>query len=177
MENRVYLRALEMEDSILIHKWRSDVEVNKYLAGNCFYISSEREKKSIENKIHDDSKNIYLGVCLKENNRLIGYVQINNIDLRNLKAEWGGTLIGDREFLGKGYGKEASKLILRFLFNQYPIHKCYGKCLEEHPVTKELLLSLGFKQDGVLRDDVFKNGEFKNILIFSLLRNEIKGQF
>ncbi len=173
----VYLRALEIEDYILINKWRNDPMINKFLCGNFFYVSSEREKKSIENKIFDDSQNIYLGVCLTENNQLIGYVQINNIDLRNLKAEWGGTLIGERQYLGKGYGKRASQLLLRFLFDQYPINKCYARCLEEHPATVKLLKSLGFNQDGVLRQDLYKNGEFKNVLLFSILRNEINGFF
>lgn len=174
---KVYLRALELNDYMLINKWRNDPETTKYLAGNVFFVSSERERKSIENKILDDSKQLYLAICDKSNDKLIGYTQINNIDLRNLKAEWGGTLIGDKDYVGGGYGKEASILLLRYLFDQYPINKCYGYCLEEHPYTAKLILSLGFKQDGILRKDVFKNGEFKNVLIFSLLREEIDGQF
>ena len=174
---RVFLRALELEDHILMHKWRADAETNKYLAGNFFYVSSEREKKSVEHKIFDDSKDIYLGICETESQKLIGYTNINNIDLRNQKAEWGGTIIGEKGYLGKGLGKEAAKLMLRFLFDQYPIHKCFARCLEEHPVTAKLFSDLGFKQEGILRDDVFKNGEFKNILLFSILRSEINGKF
>lgn len=177
MVNRIYLRALEIEDSYLFHKWRQDLSLTKFLSGNFFYVSNEREKKSLENKILDDSKHIYLGVCLKENDRLIGYVQINNMDLRNLKAEWGGTLIGETDLIGKGYGIEASKLLLRFLFDEYPINKCYAYCLEEHPQTSKLFIDLGFRKDGVLRNDVFKGGEFKNILLFSILREEINEQF
>ncbi|MDX9918330.1 MAG: GNAT family protein [Gudongella sp.] len=174
---KVYLRALELNDYILINEWRKDPEITKYLAGNVFFVSSEREKKSIENKIFDDSVNVYLGICEKQSDKLIGYTSINNIDLRNSKAEWASIFIGDKNVVGQGYGKEASILTLRFLFDQYPIHKCYGRCLEEHPKTVKLLLSLGFTQDGILRDDVFKNGEFKNVLLFSLLREEINGQF
>jgi len=174
---RVYLRALELDDYVLINKWRNDPDVSKYLGGNVFFVSSERERKSIENKILDDSKNIYLSICDISTNQLIGYTSINNLDLRNRKAEWGGTLIGDKQFLGKGLGKEASALMLRFLFDQYPIHKCYAYCLEEHPVTQKLFNSLGFKKDGTLRDDIFKHGEFKNILLFSIIRDEINGKF
>ena len=177
MKPRIYLRALELEDHIPIQKWRNDPEIYQNLAGNVFFVSTEKEKKSVEMKINDDSKNIYLAICDSTNDIIIGYTQINNIDLRNQKAEWGGTLIGDKNFWGKGFGKEASAKMLRFLFDQYPIHKCYGRCLEEHPATVKLLLDLGFRQDGVLRDDVFKNGEFKNILLFSILRSEINGQF
>lgn len=174
---RVYLRALELDDYVLINKWRSDPTISKYLGGNVFFVSSERERKSIENKIQDDSKNIYLSICDTNTNQLIGYTSINNLDLRNRKAEWGGTLIGDTNFLGKGLGKEASALMLRFLFDQYPIHKCYAYCLQEHPATLKLFDSLGFVKDGILRDEVFKNGEFKNILLFSILREEINGKF
>jgi RimJ/RimL family protein N-acetyltransferase len=174
---RLYLRALELNDYILINQWRNDPDISKYLAGNFFFVSSEREKKSVENKILDDSKNIYLGICDLKNKDLIGYTNINNIDLRNLKAEWGGTLIGNKAYLGKGYGKEASSLMLRFLFDQYPIHKCYAHCLEEHPRTSRMFELLGFKKEGLLRDEVFKNGEFKNLLVYSILREEINGRF
>jgi RimJ/RimL family protein N-acetyltransferase len=174
---RVYLRALEIDDYVLINKWRNDPEITKYMGGNVFLVSSEREKKSIENKIFDDTKNVYFAICEKKSNRLMGYSSINNIDYRNLKAEWGGTMIGDKEYIGKGLGKEGSALMLRFLFDQYPINKCYAYCLEEHPATLKLFSSLGFQKDGILRKEVFKNGEFKNVLLFSILREEINGQF
>lgn len=175
-EARIYLRALEIEDSDIINSWRQSKETVNYLGGNYYFVSKYRERKSIESKILDDSKNIYLGVCLKENNSLIGYVQINNIDLRNLKAEWGGTLIGDANYLGGGYGLEASKLLLKFIFEEYPINKCYAYCLASHPHTPKLFKKLGFSQDGVLRQEVYKNGAFNDILVYSLLKSEIKNQ-
>jgi [ribosomal protein S5]-alanine N-acetyltransferase len=174
---RVFLRALETNDYILINRWRNNPEINHYLGGNVFLVSSEREKKSVEDKIFDDSKNIYFAICDIISNELIGFSSINNIDLRNLKAQWGGSLIGDKEYIGKGYGKESAALMLNFLFNQYPINKCYAYCLEDHPATIKLFLSFGFTQDGILRQDVFKHGEFKNILLFSILRSEINGLF
>lgn len=176
-DKRIYLRALEVDDHLLISKWRNDPEITKYLGGNVFLVSAEREKKFVENKIADDSRNIYFGICDIKTNKLIGYTSINDIDLRNLKAQWGGTLIGDKAYIGNGYGKEASALMLRFLFDQYPVNKCYGYCLEEHPSSKKMILSLGFQQDAVLRNEVYKDGEFKNVLMFSILREEINGQF
>lgn len=173
---RIFLRALELEDHILMHKWRADYDVNKLLAGNAFFVSREREKMSIERKIQDDSKNIYLGVCYKETSILIGYTSITDLDLRNSKAEV-SFYLGDKNYWGKGLGKEATILTLNFLFEQYPINKCYGKCLEEHVVSQNLFHSLGFKKDGVLRDEIYRNGEFKNIIVYSILRSEINGQF
>lgn len=169
---RIYLRAFEPNDYLLIASWRHDEEVTKLLGGNHFFVSSEREKKWVEDKIFNDRDSIYLAVCLCENDRMIGYTCITHIDLRNQKAEMGGTLIGDKTLWGKGYGKEAAELRMRYLFEQYPINRNYVYCLEEHEPTVKMLTSLGYKQEGILRQDTYKNGGFKNMLLFSILRSE-----
>lgn len=172
---RIYLRAFEPEDYKLINQWRQDEEVVKLLGGNHHYVSSERDKQWVLDKIFNDVESVYLAVCLIEDDRMIGYTCITHIDLRNQKAEAGGTLIGEKTLWGKGYGREAAELRLRYLFQQYPVNRNYVYCLEEHEATVKMLLSLGYKREGVLRQDVFKNGEFKNMLLFSLLREEYIG--
>lgn len=170
--NRIYLRAFEPEDYKLISLWRQDEDILHRLSGNHYFVSTEREKQWVLDKALNDARNIYLAICMKDDHNMAGYTSINNIDLRNLKAEWGGTIIGDKQMWGKGIATEAAKMMLHYIFNQYPIHKCYGQCLEEHTVTIKMLLNLGFTQEGMKRDDVFKNGKFKSILQFSMLRDE-----
>ena len=174
---RIFLRPLEVNDYLPINKWRNDPKIARYLAGNAYLVSPEREKRWVEEKIADNRDNLYFAICAAKAGRLIGYSSINHIDLRNRKAEWGGTLVGDRSCIGKGYGREASSLMLRYLFDQYPVHRCYAYCLQEHPSTEKLFLSRGFKREGILRDDVFKDGSFKNLLLFSILRHEIEDHF
>lgn len=170
---RLYLRAFEPEDYKLINEWRIDEDIYKLLGGNHNFVSSVREKQWVDQKMVDDNNNIYLAICLKEEKRMIGYTCIKNIDLRNLKAEL-GYIIGDKTKWGKGFATEAEKITLKYLFHQYPIHKCYAYCLQEHIVSIKLLKSLGFKQDGILRDEVYKDGEFKSFLVFSILREEFE---
>ncbi|MDD2228142.1 MAG: GNAT family protein [Candidatus Cloacimonetes bacterium] len=170
--SRIYLRALEPEDYTITIKWRNDEEITKALGGNHFFVSQAREKIWVEDKSLNDGYNIYLAICLREDGKMIGFTSINNIDCRNLKAEWGGTIIGEKDFWGKGYATEAAKLMLDYLFEQYPMHKCYGYCLEDHKITEKMLLSLGFTLDGLVRDDVYKDGEFKSKLLFSILKEE-----
>ena len=157
---RVYLRAFEPEDYKLTYTWRQDDEIANMIGGNRHFISKEREKLWVENKSTDDKNGIYLAICLKENQQMIGYCSIINIDLRNQKADLGGTIIGDRNHWGKGYGTEAQKLMLCYCFQELPLHKVYGFALQGHKVTEKMMLSLGFKIDGVLRDEVYKNGRF-----------------
>jgi len=169
---RVYLRALEPEDYLKTYEWRQDDDIQNSLGGNRYFVSKEREKQWAHFRSVDESKGIYLAICLKENNEMIGYCSIINIDLRNLKAELGGTIIGDSSNRGKGYGKEAQILMLRHCFEELPLHKVYGYSLAEHKVTEEMMISLGFHIDGTLRDEVYKNGNFKSYTIYSILRNE-----
>jgi len=174
---RIYLRALEPEDYIKTYEWRQDDSIENSLGGNRFFISKEREKQWVQFRSIDESKGIYLAICLKENNEMIGYCSIINIDLRNLKADLGGTIIGDTNNRGKGYGKEAQILMLRHCFEELPLHKVYGYSLAEHKVTEKLMISLGFHIDGILRDEIYKNGEFKSYIIYSILRNEYEAKY
>jgi RimJ/RimL family protein N-acetyltransferase len=168
----VYLRAFEPEDYRITVSWRKDPEVVNSLGGNHYFVSENRERSWIEQKSLGDNSELYMAICLSDDHKLIGYTSINNIDLRNLRAEWGGTIIGDKNYWGKGIATKAASMMLDYLFAQYPIHKCYGYCLAEHSVTIKMLNSLGFSKDGILRDHVYKNGEFKSLLLFSVLRDE-----
>lgn len=171
-EPRVYIRAFEPDDYILINQWRRDDEVSNLYCGNRHFISSEREKKWVEQKIFDDKSSIYVATCMIEDDRMIGYQSIINIDLRNRKAELGGQTIGDKSLWGKGIATEAANLVIDYAFNEYPFHKLQVRCLEEHVVTQKLLATLGFTKEGMFRDEVFRRGSFHSILLYSMLRSE-----
>jgi RimJ/RimL family protein N-acetyltransferase len=168
----IYLRSLEAGDSALIYQWRLDPEITDLLGGPSFFPSREKELKWVEEKCSDTTTQLYLSICLIDSDAMIGYTSINNIDLRNRKAEWGGTIIGKKEYWGRGIAKTAALLMLKYLFEELGIHRCYAYCLAEHKVTVRLFKSLTFKQEGVLRDDLYKKGHFHDSLMFSLLRSE-----
>lgn len=174
---RIYLRAFEPDDYLLISKWRNDPETSSLLVGNHYYVSQEREKKWVIDKSTMDSKSVYLAVCLKENDQMIGYVSLVNFDLRNQKVDIGGWIIGDKTLWNQGYAKEAVITLLNYLFAEYPVHKCQSYCLDEHIVSNKIHKSVGFNLDGILRDDVFKHGEFKSVMMYSMLRDEYVAKY
>lgn len=168
----IYLRSLEVADGPLIYKWRMDPEITDLLSGPSFFASREKEQRWVEDKVSNTTGQLYLAICLRETDAMIGYTSLNNIDFRNRKTEWGGTIIGEKQFWGKGIAKAAASLMLRYVFEELGMNRCYAYCLEEHEVTRRLFKSLRFSQEGILRDDVFKKGVFHNSLLFSLLRSE-----
>ena len=168
---RIFLRAFEMDDYILISEWRSDPDVTVLLSGNVIFVSSEREKKWVEDKIFDDTTSLYLAICLRENKEMIGYLSVNHIDLRNRKAEWAGLIIGRKDLWNKNYAKEATRLMLEHLFFQMNLHRIYAYVLEEHQASRRMMERSGFELEGILRDNIFKDNRYHNMAMYSLMKD------
>lgn len=170
MDYRVYLRALEPDDYKISLKWRNDNDIWNQLGGCKYFVSEAYEKKWVEEAIFD-SKNIRLAICLKENDKYIGNVYIVDI---NQFARRGNSqiIIGDRDSWGKGYATEAYKLLLDYAFKERGFHRIAAHVLEDNKASIALHLKCGYTQDGIFRKSVFKNGEWKNQIIFSILEEE-----
>ena len=169
----VFLRAFEADDYILINKWRNDLDIQMYTGGQIKYVSSEMEKMWVQDKMMNNIKDIYLAICLNDDSKkMIGYISLNEIDYINSSAVIGGIIIGDREYRDGTSIFEAMNILLDYAYCQLNMHRVSGVCLVEHSFTPLLLKSYGFVLEGIKRDAVFKNGEYKNIEMYSLLREE-----
>lgn len=166
-----YLRAFELEDYKITHKWRTDPEMTKLLTGNIFFVSSERERRWLEEKILDDRKEIYWAICDKETNEMVGMTSITNIDWRNRKVFWGGMTIA-KEYWHKGYAMAANALVLNYVFEELGMNKITTNYLVEHNISRKILEKCGFKIEGIARQDIYKNGSFHDIEYVSLLKEE-----
>lgn len=173
-EQRIYLRAFEPDDVVVINRWRNDDDIFRQTSGNKYYISSIYDKKWIEDKIFNNEKNIYLCICLKENNTLIGYLSINDIDYRNRTAKWGGIVIGDKSNWSKGFATEAATLMIKFVFDELGMNCLHALWLESHTNSIKMGKKVGFVEEGILRDRVYKLGKYHNQLSMSLTRKEFE---
>lgn len=168
---KVYLRAFELSDSELFFKFRSDDEVFELVTGNKYFVSYEREKKWVEEKIFNDERKIYLSICLRENDQLIGYTSINEIDYRNRSAIWGSIII-DKSERGKGLSLEVGQLILKFVFEELGLNRFSSYINENHIASLKMAKKLGFKEEGILRENIFKLNSFHTCIAISILRSE-----
>lgn len=169
--NNVYLRAFEFEDLSVLNKLRNNDKIYSFTCGNKYFISSEYDRKWIEDKIFNNKTQLYLGICLVENHKLIGYLSIINIDLQNRKSEWGGIII-DLESSNKGYATAAANLMLMHVFTELNMNRFSGYWLEENKPSLRMAEKLGFVKEGVLRDFIFKKNKYHNAILLSILRSE-----
>lgn len=167
--DRIYLRLMEEKDISYKVKWINDNEVRKTLDFD--YPISEISTKQWLNRVASDNSRKDFIICLKENDKQIGYTGLMNINYKNSKAEmYMG--IGEKEYWGKGYAKESRKLLLEYAFMELGLNKIYTYNWVKNEKIIGLNKKLGFKIEGTLRCDKFSHGEFRDKVIMGILRDE-----
>jgi RimJ/RimL family protein N-acetyltransferase len=85
---------------------------------------------------------------------------------------WLGIGIGDREQWGKGYGREAMELVLRYGFHELNLHRIQLTVFEYNERAIALYEKLGFRREGVYREFMQRDGKRYDMLLYGLLRRE-----
>jgi len=171
MKNRIFLRAFEFTDIEKLNELRNDEIAFIHTGGNKYFISTEYDRKWVEDKIFNNQHQIYLAICLADTKELVGYLGINEIDHRNQKAQWAGININNG-YSNKGYATEAGKLMLKFTFEELGINRFYGYWLESNIPSIRMAENLGFVKEGLIRGFVFKKNQFQNAYLMSILKDE-----
>ncbi|WP_343101144.1 GNAT family N-acetyltransferase [Romboutsia sp. MSSM.1001216sp_RTP31141st1_G3_RTP31141_220114] len=167
--NRLLLRSISKNDSSDIFNYLSKDEVTKYLGKTS--IKCENEAKILIDKIlkaSSESNGMRWGIVLKENNKLIGLAGYNSIDFKNKKCNLGYDI--DSAYWHNGYGMEAVSEIIRYAFYDLNLHRIEAEVVIGNNSSSNLLTKLGFKKEGMLRQSIFKEGDFLDVEIFSLIQ-------
>jgi RimJ/RimL family protein N-acetyltransferase len=172
--DRVYLRALELDDSTVIVKWRNDRKITDPLGGNTFYVSGLREAEWVKNQILDDRRNVRLAICVSSG-QLIGIVSLTQIDHLNQCAEF-SIMIGEKTYWGKGFGRQATDMCLKHAFEELNLYRVYLSVRSDNETALAMYLKSGFVEEGTFRKSVFKNGERIDMKIMSILKEEFTWQ-
>ena len=167
---RVYLRAFEADDYKTTIEWHRDIEIRNMMGSPKYFLSTENEKKWIEDAIWNKDQ-IKVGICLKENDALIGFCSLSKIDILNRSAESGMT-IGNKNYWSKGYGSEARLLLLDYAFSERGFNRIWACILESNIASQKMFKKCGYKIEGLLKQSIYKNGKFQNQVIMSILQEE-----
>ncbi|REJ84076.1 MAG: N-acetyltransferase [Bacteroidetes bacterium] len=169
----IKLRSLTLEDAQITWKWRNLPDVRNDFSGQPFHVSIEHEQQWIKTVIGSNLPNSVFGVELLQSADLVGLTYLKNIHLVHRQAEF--AILISPEHSGKGVGKAACRETLKFGFHDLNLHRIYLKVRQDNAPAIRVYKSCGFTEEGILRDDVFKQGEFRNHILMSVLEHEFKG--
>ncbi len=168
----IYLRLMEPQDYEITYNWRNDYNIQKMTCGPVRFISKEMEKEWANNRSKDNTSNIYISICAITDDRMIGYMSINEINYINRSCLGGGIVIGDKEYRDGTAYIEAELMEYDYVFNQLNMNRFYAECLDAHIFSRSSLLAMNFTQEGRKRQAIYKNGRYYDVLFFALLRED-----
>ncbi len=169
---KIYLRPLVDKDlSGDYLRWINDSKNDKFTEHAQFPHRVEDLKMYAQSKQHDSSC-IWLAVVEQESNHHIGNIELYNIDLVHRNGEF--KILIDKSFQGKGYGEEATRLILQYAFKTLNLHRVYLGVHENNKKAINLYQKMGFIEEGILRESFLRDGIWKNSIVMGMLSTEFK---
>jgi len=103
---------------------------------------------------------------------LVGSINSHSCDARNGTFKYGVAVF--REYWRKGYASDAVNILLRYYFNELRYVKVTAHVYAFNESSIRLQESLGFKQEGKIRNMIFTNGQHHDEYIYGLLKSEFE---
>jgi len=172
----VLLRPVKRSDISYFLKWFNDPEVVQYVE---LYMpmTEMSEEKYIEElgttRAKGDAQFV-MEVIEGASTKPIGTCGLHEIDSKDRKAIF-GMVIGEKDYWSKGYGTEAARLIVNYGFQQLNLHRISSGAFAFNERSIKLQKKVGFREEGRLREAFFKNGQYHDLVLLGLLREEWRG--
>jgi RimJ/RimL family protein N-acetyltransferase len=172
---KVILRAIEREDLERLHAINNNLAVE--LAGggdppmpqSMARLMAEYDSNASHGG-RDDA-----GFAIEVDGMLIGVCALFAFDNTAHTFELGIT-IGYPEYWGRGYGREAIQMLVNYGFHYRNAHKIWLRVHGVNERGQRAYTAVGFVEEGRLRQHVYSNGQYDDLIVMGILREEWLGK-
>jgi UDP-4-amino-4,6-dideoxy-N-acetyl-beta-L-altrosamine N-acetyltransferase len=158
------LRYINKNDLDYILEWRNHINVRKFMFAQHKITNKEHNKWYI-NSINDKKKHL---LVYEEYNKPYGFMNFTEI-LDSKVANWGFYLSPESK---KGMGRRLGLASLSFAFTEIKLHKICGQAISYNEKSIKFHEHLGFKNEGIQKDQYFNKNNYYDLYNFGLLRSE-----
>jgi RimJ/RimL family protein N-acetyltransferase len=113
---------------------------------------------------------VVLGVVVRETDQLIGTVGLHP-EYRCRSARF-GIVLGEKASWGRGYGTEATRLIVAHAFQTLNMNRVWLHVYEYNVRALRIYERVGFHTEGRLRQETYRDGRYWDVIAMGLLRSE-----
>ena len=162
---KLYLRPLTLEDILKSHHWYLQSDPQTFT--DCpkpIHTASEAAEAPSQQRF---------AIVRVKDEQMVGHIGYRNLNPLNHSAEL--FVLIDPEERKKGIGREAVRLLSRYLFRFRDLNKLYLSAAEFNTAAIKLAEALHFHRDAELRHHLFYDGEYHDQYLYSLLRFEFNG--
>ncbi len=164
----VGIRAVERADLSFLKDLRNDPTTWYYLSS--VDMLTEQGQEAWYAKLLADPKRKYFIVFNLVSEKSVGMVRCDKIDYLNRSIRVGADITPDER--GKGIGTQTYRLLLDYCFNFLNMHRVWLQVLDLNEVGLKLYKSVGFKEEGRLRQAIYRDGKYRDYIIMSVLKEE-----
>jgi ribosomal-protein-alanine N-acetyltransferase len=163
----VNLRIMEKEHVPLLVDWWSDPDFGEYKSPT--QTTRAGMEKFLESSVFEPKGFI----IEKKNGSRIGYIWHFSLlsPYMNMLEIGYGLIPSER---GKGYCTEATQLMVDYLFLSKDVTRIIATTHPKNVISQRILDKAGFKREGTMRKCYFCRGEWTDMFLFSILREEWK---
>jgi len=163
----VHLRDVRPEDKERMRTWRNKPAVSQYMYTD-HYVTPEEHERWFGGIGTDPTRHYWIIVS---DERDVGVLNLMNIDRTNQRCYF-GWYIGEESERGKGVGIATEYLLLCHVLEELKLNKLCAEVLVSNVPVVTLHKSMGFKEEGLLRQHVFKGGKPADVVTMGILREE-----
>ncbi|MBU5593459.1 GNAT family N-acetyltransferase [Clostridium sp. MSJ-4] len=166
--NKVTLKLLTPENykEVLQYNLRNKEHLKKFepLRDENFYTEEVQRNILMESyKQYLNGATLVLGIY--KENEFVGKIQLSNIVQGIFKNAFLGYSI-DKDFEGKGFMKEAVKMVIDYAFTDMELHRIEASTLVDNKRSQGVLKACGFEELGLNKDYLYINGSWRDHITF-----------
>jgi len=150
----------------LILQWRNEKRIREYMINDAM-ITWQEHLNWFENLKTRNDREIFVFLV---NHRPVGIVSFIDIDRIHHHCHW-GFYIGE-EHVPKGCGTMMAYYALSYAFEEYKIHKINSEVIDFNFKSINYHKSLGFEQNGKMLDELFRDGKYVDLILFTLFKEK-----
>ena len=168
---RVTLRKLRMSDADIITEYCKDPAISRWTASIPYPYKKRHAIEYIKKSKEKWNKKEAYNFVITRKGTIIGSIALM---MKNEGIAELGYWVA-KPYWGKGYATEASKMAMKEGFKTLKLHKIYAHHIKENPASGRVMQKLGMKKEGIMREHTKKQGKYRDLIQYGVLRREFKG--
>ena len=173
MQNVVCFRDFEERDIDSIYRWKNDEKLNSLTIGDFHPFSYEEAAKWVHGCMGEHETYKFWAIATNdEDQRIVGWVSLSNIDLLNKSACYHGIVIGDPEYRDGRAWIESFLFIYHNVFIDRELNRLYGSCLTDNKASLYITEAMMEKIEGVARQAVYKDEKYHDVMYAAILKED-----
>jgi diamine N-acetyltransferase len=165
---KVNLRPVEREDLKRLQEIERDVELVTLASGAWYPMPLAAMEKEFDKHLEEEERSWF---AIEADGKLIGSIGLHHRSRRDSTAAL-GIGIHDREYVGKGYGRDAIRLMLDWGFRNQNYRRIWLDALASNERAIRAYRACGFVEEGRLRQHYYCDGAYHDAVVMGLLRSE-----